>query len=178
MSRSGDSPAKGSFLASQKLDGSTLLTTSRRIAVSIEGTCNERPLRRRPNSNRTSPRLFSSHSFSSIVFPPSPPPQPPLLPPSGGLVSTNVSSIVLPRQAKSPSFWELSRMIRRSCTLISNPHFGALPHAPRVMYPHTTPALRSLPACSEGVCALELRSHFSAVPHAPRVAYPQLAPSL
>ena len=158
-----------------------MLTTSRRFAVLLEGTCNERPLRRQPNSNRTSPRLFPSHSFSSVVFPPSPPPQPPLLPPhplSGVLVSTHVSSIVLPRQAKSPSVWELSRMLRRSCTLILNPHFGALPHAPRVMRPHTTPALRSLPACSEGVCALELRSHFSAVPHASRVAYPQLAPSL
>merc|ERR1712102_207590 len=91
---------------------------------------------------------------------------------------------------------ELSRVLRGSNTLKLYPHFGAIPHAPRVEYPQVGPSLRSYPACSEGRIpsswtltseisrmlrgsnTLKLDPHFGAIPHAPRVEYPQLGPSL
>merc|ERR1712034_203182 len=103
-------------------------------------------------------------------------------------------------EGRIPSTWtltsELSRMLRGSNTLKLDPHFGAIPHAPRVEYPQVGHSLRRYPACSEGRIpstwtltlelsrmlrgsnTLKLDTHFGGIPHAPRVEYPQLGPSL
>ena len=104
------------------------------------------------------------------------------------------------QKGRVPSNWaptsELSLMLRGSRTLKLDPHFGARPRAPRVVYPQGVPSFRSYPACSEGrvpskctltsgldpmireSCTLKLDPHFGAIPHAPRVAYPQGGPSV
>ena len=87
-------------------------------------------------------------------------------------------------------------MLRGSDTLKLDPHFGAIPHAPRVEYPQVGPSLQSYPAFSEGRVpsrldltselshvlrgsrTLKLDPRFGAIPHPPRVAYRQVGSSL
>ena len=85
----------------------------------------------------------------------------------------------------------LSRVLRGLLTVETRPHFGAISHAPRVMYPRNTPTRRSYFACPEGRvlsrCTLSSKLfrmlrrsrtlssflHFAASLHASRLAYPQ-----
>ena len=92
--------------------------------------------------------------------------------------------------------FELSSIPRGPCTFETHPQFGAILHAPRVVFPHVAPSDWSYPACSEGRvpsnCTLSLEpsrslrgwrtpeTHppFGAILHSPRVVCPQNTPLL